>query len=115
MSITLTNATQLQKDMASAFAARHNDAVGKFDISITLKAQRTEKVEGFSISAKRSDEAVVVTIGLTLEHALRYALNALRTWLETDSNQLELVDGPDFAVRGVVEGFLDARAEVKRH
>ena len=105
MSIALTNASQLQKDMASAFAVRHKTTVGKFDISITLKAQRTEKVEGFSISAKRSDREVEVTIGLTLEHTLRYALNALRTWLETDSNQLEVVDGPDFAVRGVVEGF----------
>jgi hypothetical protein len=59
--------------MASAFAARHKTTVGKFDISITLKAQRTEKVEGFSISAKRSGNKVEATVGLTIEHALRYA------------------------------------------
>ena len=105
MSITLKNASQLQIEMANAFAARHNDAVGKFDISISLKAQRTEKVEGFSLSAKRSGNKVEATVGLTLEHALRYALNALRTWLETQVTELELIDGPDFNVRGVVEGF----------
>lgn len=105
MSITLTNGNELQNEMAAAFATRHKAAVGQFDISISLKAQRVEKVEGFSISAKRSGDKVEATIGLTLEHALRYALNALRAWLETDSDLLELIDGPDFPVRGVVEGF----------
>lgn len=105
MSITLTNGNELQNEMAAAFATRHKAAVGQFDISISLKAQRVEKVEGFSISAKRSGDKVEATIGLTLEHALRYALNALRAWLDTDSDLLELIDGPDFPVRGVVEGF----------
>ena len=105
MSITLKSGTQLQTDMVNAFAARHSAAVGKFEISVTLKAQRIEKVEGFSISAKRSGNQVEATVGLTLEHSLRYALNALGTWLNTDATELELVDGPDFAVRGVVEGF----------
>jgi hyaluronoglucosaminidase len=91
--------------MVNVFAARHSAAVGKFDISVTLKAQRIEKVEGFSISAKRSGNQVEATVGLTLEHSLRYALNALGTWLNTDATEFELVDGPDFAVRGVVEGF----------
>ena len=62
MSITLKNASQLQIEMANAFAARHNDAVGKFDILISLKAQRTEKVEGFSLSAKRSGNKVEATV-----------------------------------------------------
>jgi hyaluronoglucosaminidase len=105
MSITLKNASQLQIQMANAFAARHKATIGEFDISISLKAQRTEKVEGFAISAKRSGNQVEATVGLTLEHALRYALNALRTWLDTEATELELIDEPDFAVRGVVEGF----------
>ena len=105
MSITLTNASKLQTDLASAFAARHNAAIGDFDISITLTAYRSEKVEGFSISAKRNGKKIDATVGLTLEHALRYSLNAIRDWLETDKDELELTDGPDFAVRGVVEGF----------
>ena len=105
MSITLTNATKLQTDISEAFATRHNAALGDFDISITLKTQRSEKVEGFSISAKRNGKKVDATIGLTLEHALRYSLNAIRDWLETNKDELELTDGPDFAVRGVVEGF----------
>ena len=105
MSISLTNASKLQNEIANAFADRHKASVGKFDISITLKAQRCEKVEGFAISAKRTGNKIEATIGLTLEHALRYALNALRGWLETQATELELIDGPDFAVRGVVEGF----------
>jgi hyaluronoglucosaminidase len=105
MSIELVNATPLQIKMAEAFAVRHKSPLGEHKISITIKAQRLEKVEGFSISASRSGNAVEATIGLTLEHSLRYALNALRTWLGTDEIALELIDGPDFPVRGVVEGF----------
>ena len=105
MSITLVNGTELQNKMANAFALRHKSALESFEVLITLNAQSVEKVEGFSISAKRSGKKVEAQIGLTLEHALRYALNALRAWLETDSDELELVDGPDFPVRGVVEGF----------
>jgi hyaluronoglucosaminidase len=105
MSIELVNATPLQIKMAEAFAVRHKSSLGEHKISITIKAQRLEKVEGFSISASRSVNAVEATIGLTLEHSLRYALNALRTWLGTDEIALELIDGPDFPVRGVVEGF----------
>ena len=105
MSIELVNATPLQIKMAEAFAVRHKASLREHEISITIKAQRLEKVEGFSISASRSGNAVEATIGLTLEHSLRYALNALRTWLGTDEIALELIDGPDFPVRGVVEGF----------
>jgi len=105
MSVALMNSTPLQITMAEAFAVRHKSVLSKFEISITLKAQRLEKVEGFSLSAKRSGTKVEATVGLTLEHSLRYALNALRTWLATDDQNLELEDGPDFPVRGVVEGF----------
>ena len=91
--------------MVEAFAVRHKTSLREHEISITIKAQRLEKVEGFSISASRSGNAVEATIGLTLEHSLRYALNALRTWLGTGEIALELIDGPDFPVRGVVEGF----------
>ena len=105
MSITLTNATELQNEIAAAFASRHKNTIGKFDISISLKAQRVDSVEGFAISAKRSGNRIEATIGITLEHVLRYALNAMNTWLKTDAIELELIDGPDFPVRGVVEGF----------
>ena len=91
--------------MVAAFATRHKAAIGQLDISIALKAERGEKVEGFSITAKRQGNNIEATVGLTLEHVLRYALNALRAWLQTDSDLLELIDGPDFQVRGVVEGF----------
>ena len=91
--------------MADAFAARHNASLHSYDISITIKLERLEKVEGFSLSARRNGNKVEATIGLTLEHSLRYGLNALRGWLATDETECEVIDGPDFAIRGVVEGF----------
>jgi len=105
VSILLTNGTELQNKMAAAFASRHKDTIGQFEISISLKAQRVDNVEGFAISAKRNGNRIESTVGLTLEHVLRYALNAIRAWLATDATELELVDGPDFPVRGVIEGF----------
>jgi hyaluronoglucosaminidase len=105
VSITLTNATELQNEMARAFASRHQGAIGQYEISISLKAQRVDNIEGFAISAIRKGNRIEVTVGLTLEHVLRYALNAINTWLKTDATELEIVDGPDFPVRGIVEGF----------
>ena len=105
MRIALSNASPLQIQMAEAFTNRHKARFDEYEVTINLKAQRLEKLEGFSLSAKRSGAKVEATIGLTLEHSLRYALNALRKWLETKESTIELMDGPDFPVRGVVEGF----------
>ncbi len=105
MRIALSNASPLQIQMAEAFTNRHKARFDEYEVTINLKAQRLEKLEGFSLSAKRSGANVEATIGLTLEHSLRYALNALSKWLETKESTIELVDGPDFPVRGVVEGF----------
>jgi hyaluronoglucosaminidase len=105
MRIALSNASPLQIQMAEAFTNRHKARFDEYEVTINLKAQRLEKLEGFSLSAKRSGAKVEATIGLTLEHSLRYALNALSKWLETKESTIELVDGPDFSVRGVVEGF----------
>ena len=105
MRIELSNATPLQIQIAEAFSNRHKASLSAFEISISLEAKRVEKLEGFSLSAKRNGTKVEATIGLTLEHSFRYALNALSKWLVTDEPTIELVDGPDFPVRGVVEGF----------
>lgn len=105
MSITLTNATELQNEMAKAFASRHQDTIGQYEISISLKAQRVDNIEGFAISATRKGNRIEAIVGLTLEHVLRYALNAMQAWLDTDATELELIDGPDFPIRGIVEGF----------
>ena len=105
MRIALSNASPLQIQMAEAFTNRHKARFDEYEVTINLKAQRLEKLEGFSLSAKRSGAKVEATIGLTLEHSLRYALTALRKWLETKESTIELMDGPDFPVRGVVEGF----------
>ena len=105
MTLTLVNGTPLQKKLVEAFSNRHGSTLDTFEITITLMAERLENVESFSISAKRNQHVVEATIGLTLEHPLRYALNAIRGWLGTDESILEIKDGPNFSVRGVVEGF----------
>ena len=105
MRIALSNASPLQIQIAEAFTNRHKASLSAFEISISIEAKRVEKLEGFSLSAKRTGTKVEATIGLTLEHSLRYALNALSKWLVTEESTIELVDGPDFPVRGVVEGF----------
>jgi hyaluronoglucosaminidase len=105
MSITVINATELQTKISEAFVARHNSSIDEFAIVINLKAERLERVEGYSITASRNGNKVEATIGLTVEHSFRYALNALKEWLGSAESELNLVAGPDFAVRGVVEGF----------
>jgi hyaluronoglucosaminidase len=105
MRIALSNASPLQVQIAEAFTNRHKSSLSAFQISISIEAKRVEKPEGFSLSAKRSGTKVEATIGLTLDYSLRYALNALSKWLVTDESTIELIDGPDFPVRGVVEGF----------
>jgi hyaluronoglucosaminidase len=105
MRIALSNATPLQIQIAEAFALRHKATLGEYEVTINLKTQRLEKLEGFSLSAKRNGTKVEASIGIALEHSLRYALNALSKWLTSNEATIELVDGPDFPVRGVVEGF----------
>jgi hyaluronoglucosaminidase len=92
--------------MAEAFMDRHAHLFAALDLTIKVENRRTDSIEGFTISAEKDSDRVKATIGITLPHALRYGLNALKTWLEQGSQTpLELTDGPDFPVRGVVEGF----------
>ena len=76
MRIALSNASPLQVQIAEAFTNRHKSSLSAFQISISIEAKREEKLEGFSLSAKRSGTKVEATIGLTLDHSipLRIAL-----------------------------------------
>ena len=58
MTLTLVNGTPLQKKIVEAFSNRHGSTLDTFEITITLMAERLEKVEGFSISAKRNQHVV---------------------------------------------------------
>ncbi|MSZ50377.1 MAG: hypothetical protein F2588_01295, partial [Actinobacteria bacterium] len=106
MSIKVIAGTPAQSAMATAFIQRHANSFSDLTVEITLTRVRTEKVEGFTISATKNGNQISAQVGLTLDHVLRYALNALKNWLDAGAkDSLDLIDGPDFPVRGVVEGF----------
>ena len=106
MTFTLTGGTPLQGEMANAFEARYADDLSKYSIAITINGYRHASVEGFKIEAELVGTTITATVGLTLEHVLRYALNALLAWVKDGAKTpLSLADGPQFPIRGVVEGF----------
>ena len=106
MTFKVLNATPAQAALAAAFADRHAQSFLGLTVEINLSKVRTEKVEGFIISATKSGSQISAQVGITLDHVLRYALNALRSWVDNGaSGKLDLTDGPEFAIRGVVEGF----------
>jgi hyaluronoglucosaminidase len=106
MSHTITGATALQEKIFSTFTSRKSGELKDVTLSISMKGYRHSSVEGFEVSAQRDGNRVEATIGLTLDHSLRYALNALLPWITTgDATPLHLIDGPHFPIRGVVEGF----------
>ena len=106
MTINVISGTLAQSDMANAFIQRHAKSFSGLTVEIHLNRVRSEKVEGFTISATKNGNQISAQVGLTLDHVLRYALNALKNWLDSGARApLILIDGPDFPVRGVVEGF----------
>jgi hyaluronoglucosaminidase len=106
MSHTITGATHIQKRIFDAFTNRKSAELDQLTLSVSVKGYRHSSVEGFEVSAQRDGNRVEATIGLTLEHSLRYALNALLSWISSgDAKPLHLIDGPHFPIRGVVEGF----------
>ncbi len=106
MTISLVNDSQKYSQIATAFQERHDEILSPFNIVIAVSSWRGESVESFSITASRTGSEIKVSIGLSEVHAFRYALNALLKWIgSTDSTPLNLIDGPAFRIRGVVEGF----------
>lgn len=75
------------------------------DFQIEVITAQPSKPEGFIINATRNGSIITATIGIESDHSLRYALNKLLAWSATDEKNLAANEGPDFPVRGVVEGF----------
>lgn len=100
MSTATLNA--LQQQIAETFWKDHYTDL-TFEIEVI--ASRPTKLEGFTISANRHGSVVNATIGIALDHSLRYALNHLLKWSSGSGNELRVDEGPDFPIRGVVEGF----------
>ncbi len=103
MKITLTGASTEQNEIAQAYAQR---STFDFDIALDVKAVRLMTRESFALKASRDGQKVTATIATAIDHPLRYALNALEKWLlESACDEISLEDGPDFPIRGVIEGF----------
>ena len=92
----------LQQEIADTFWSEH-PTTSKFEVKVT--ASRPTKLEGYTIQASRNGSEISATIGIALDHSLRYALNHLLRWATGDEKTLSVDEGPDFPVRGVVEGF----------
>ena len=93
-----------QQNIADTFlSAPHPD----LNFEVTVVAARPTKLEGYTIEATRNGSTVSATIGIALDHSLRYALNHLLRWAAGSEKKLSVEYGPDFTVRGVVEGFYD--------
>ena len=103
MPISLKGASHLQAQMSEYFWS--SQTLADVDIEITVVKSSPTKAGGFTLNATRTSSRVSATIGLDNENSFRYALNALVRWLHSDIEEISLDDGPDFPVRGVVEGF----------
>ena len=101
--ISIANASPLITSINEAFWA--HEECDDLRIEITLENSSSVKPEGFSLTASRLGTAITATIGVQVDHAYRYALNALATWIKSGQTAISSNEAPDFAVRGVVEGF----------
>ena len=103
MGVKLIGGSQLQHEICDAFWTNHPSA--NLDIEITAIKAAPIKSEGFTLSASLSGSTVSARIGTARESSIRYALNALSRWIQSGETSIELDEGPDFPIRGVVEGF----------
>jgi hyaluronoglucosaminidase len=91
-----------QQSIADEFWRTHPTTTS-FEVKVV--ASRPTNLEGYTLVASRSATGVVATIGIALDHCLRYALNHLFSFAASAEESISVDLGPDFAVRGVVEGF----------
>ena len=92
----------LQQAISDEFWRSHPVEIS-FEIKVI--SARPAHIEGYTLVASRSANGVVATIGIALDHSLRYALNHLLKFALGKEQEISVDLGPDFAVRGVVEGF----------
>jgi hyaluronoglucosaminidase len=91
-----------QQAIANEFFKTHPTNI---NFQITVSAARPTKLEGYTLVANNSSDKVVASIGIALDHSLRYALNHLLSFALSGEKEISVDLGPDFAARGVVEGF----------
>jgi hyaluronoglucosaminidase len=78
---------------------------GNTKIDITTEIGAVSGPESFKLSAKRSGDSINATITYQSQHSVRYALNQLLDFVNSNKSEITISSSPDFPVRGVVEGF----------
>ena len=91
-----------QQSIADEFWRTHQVDI---EFNISVKAAQPAKREGYILTATRGKDGITATIGIAQDHPLRYALNHLLAFAAGNEKEISVNVGPDFAVRGVVEGF----------
>ena len=102
----VTSASAAQAAVVKAFFERHQVDFAGSRSSVVVKQSAAMTRETFELSAVRDGTNIDVEIAATDDHAVRWALNALRTWWRVGADgPLVLLDQPAFRWRGVIEGF----------
>jgi len=100
--VAIQTQNTFQQSIADEYLKTHQFPV---DFEIKVVAARPLKLEGYTLRATKSSKGINATIGIALDHSLRYALNHLLAFSKEKVGEISVDLGPDFAVRGVVEGF----------
>jgi hyaluronoglucosaminidase len=98
--------THRQSKIIEAFFEHQHIFFNDYHVKISIHGYRHTSREGFEVYAHLEEKHLVIDIGITVDRAIRYALNSVLDWVKSDSKiPLKVSDGPQFPVRGVVEGF----------
>ena len=76
-----------------------------FDVNIETSIGEVSGLEGFKVSGQKLGNKIEAQIIYKNEHAVRYALNQLLAFANSEKKDFTYQSAPDFPVRGVVEGF----------
>jgi hyaluronoglucosaminidase len=100
--VSIHTLNPLQQAISDEFWRSHSVEIS-FEIKVA--SARPTHLEGYTLVASKTTSGVVATIGIAQDYSLRYALNHLLSFALSGDEEISVDIGPDFTVRGVVEGF----------
>ncbi len=104
--VAISGANDKQKSIINFFFKRHHAAFKEFDVTLEVTKSTAMTRETFEVNATTAGNKIDIKLAATDLNSVRWALNAIRKWINSDSKEiLALTDRPDFRWRGVVEGF----------
>lgn len=106
MRYTVADATPAQLAVIDAFFARHAANLSEHQLVLSVARLNTMERESFRVDASCANAEITAAIRASDLQSVRWALNALRTWIVGGmAAPLSVGDRPDFRWRGVIEGF----------